>query len=88
MPVLRVVELTRSAAGAVCGRQLLSRGIEDGSVRPDISPELEATVAVAMLRGVGYQWRLDPKQVDPVRALEHVTELLRERWRTAPRGSS
>lgn len=68
--------------------ELLSRGIEDGSVRPDISPEPEATVAVAMLRGIGYQWRLDPDQIDPVQAFEHLTELLSERWRTAPRGSS
>lgn len=67
---------------------LLTRGIEDGSVRPDISPELEATVSVAMLRGIGYQWCLDPEQIDPVRAFEHVTRLLRERWRAAPRGSS
>jgi AcrR family transcriptional regulator len=68
--------------------ELLSRGIEDGSVRPDISPELEATAAVAMLRGIGYQWRLDPDQIDPVRAFEHVIELLRERWRPTRKGSS
>jgi AcrR family transcriptional regulator len=68
--------------------ELLSRGIEDGSVRPDISPELEATAAVAMLRGIGYQWRLDPDQIDPVRAFEHAIELLRERWRPTRKGSS
>jgi AcrR family transcriptional regulator len=61
--------------------QLLSRGIEDGSIRPDVSPDLEATAVVAMLRGIGYQWRLDPEQVDPVTAFEHVIEMLRERWR-------
>jgi AcrR family transcriptional regulator len=61
--------------------ELLSRGIEDGSVRPDISPEPEATAIVAMLRGIGYQWRLDPDRIDPVAAFEHVTDMLRERWR-------
>lgn len=63
--------------------ELLSRGIEDGSVCPDISPELEATAIVAMLRGIGYQWRLDPEQVDPVTAFEHMMEMFSERWRPA-----
>jgi AcrR family transcriptional regulator len=63
--------------------ELLSRGIEDGSVRPDISPDLEATAVVAMLRGIGYQWRLDPDRINPVEAFEHVIEMLRERWRPA-----
>jgi AcrR family transcriptional regulator len=60
--------------------ELLSRGIEDGSVRSDIAPEMEATVIVATLRGIGYQWRLDPDRIDPVQAFEHVIEMLRERW--------
>jgi len=63
--------------------ELLARGIEDGSVRPDISPELEATAIVAMLRGIGYQWRLDPDRIDPATAFEHVIAMLRERWTPA-----
>lgn len=63
--------------------QLLARGIEDGSIRPDISPGLEATAVVAMLRGIGYQWRLDPDQVDPVTSFEHMIEIIRERWSPA-----
>lgn len=63
--------------------ELLSRGIEDGSVRPDISPGLEATAIVAMLRGIGYQWRLDPDRIDPAKAFEHVIAMLSERWRPA-----
>jgi AcrR family transcriptional regulator len=63
--------------------ELLSRGIEDGSIRPDISPDLEATAVVAMLRGIGYQWRLDPDRIDPVKAFELMMEMLRERWRPA-----
>jgi AcrR family transcriptional regulator len=65
--------------------ELLSRGIEDGSVRPDISPELEATAVVAMLRGIGYQWRLDPERIDPVKSFEYVIATLGERWRPAKR---
>ena len=68
--------------------ELLSRGIEDGSIRPDISPELEAAAIVAMIRGIGYQWRLDPDQIDPVTAFEYAIEILRERWRPAKGGAA
>ncbi len=50
----------------------LRRGFADGSVRVGIDPELEATVLISALRGIGYQWMLDPERFDPVPALGHL----------------
>jgi AcrR family transcriptional regulator len=46
--------------------ELLRRGIEDGSIRDDIEPRLEASLLVATLRGISYQWFLYPDDVDIV----------------------
>jgi AcrR family transcriptional regulator len=46
--------------------RFVRRGIDDGSVRPDIDPALVAGVLIAQLRGIGYQWFLFPALVDPV----------------------
>jgi AcrR family transcriptional regulator len=46
--------------------ELLRRGIEDGSIRDDIDPDLEAALLVATLRGISYQWFLYPEDVDIV----------------------
>lgn len=51
--VMRVAAMTR-------------RGIADGSVRPEVDPDLQAGVLIAQLRGIGYQWFLFPDLVDPV----------------------
>ncbi len=39
--------------------ELLVRGIDDGSVRPDIDPAATAGMVVGVLRGAAYQWLLD-----------------------------
>jgi AcrR family transcriptional regulator len=38
--------------------------IKQGSVRPDIDPVAEATLALSMLRGLMSQWLIDPERVD------------------------
>ena len=58
---------------------LLRHGLADGSVRSDISADLEAEMIVATIRGIGYQWRLDPDQFDPVPAFEYAKSALHER---------
>jgi AcrR family transcriptional regulator len=50
----------------------IRRGCEDGSIAVSVDPEREAELIVAGLRGVGFQWRLDPRDFDPVAALDYV----------------
>jgi len=54
-------------------------GIDDGSILGCIDPDLEAQSVVAVLRGVGYQWRLDPDAFDPVPPLDHMIATIRAR---------
>jgi AcrR family transcriptional regulator len=42
----------------------LRNGVEDGSIRAGVDPELQAALIVAQLRGVGYLWKLDPDTID------------------------
>jgi len=58
---------------------LIARGIEDGTIQADADPELEAGLLVAALRGIGYQWLLDPTTFDLVAHLDHLTTTTRAR---------
>ncbi len=62
---------------------ILRRGIEDGSIRPDIGVEDEAAAVVSGLRGIGYQWILDPDGFEAVPALRHLYESTEMRLRPA-----
>jgi AcrR family transcriptional regulator len=59
--------------------ELIRRGIEDGSVRPDVDAYIEAGMIVATLRGVGYQWLLDPDGWDFAAYLGQLIQATRER---------
>lgn len=66
----------------------LRRGLKDGSVSRRVSPEREAELIVAALRGIAYQWALDPECFDPVPALTYLVAVTDERLRPDPnRGS-
>lgn len=52
--------------------EILRRGIKDGSVRSGIVVEDEAAAVVSGLRGIGYQWILDPVGFAAVPALKHL----------------
>lgn len=52
--------------------EILQRGVNDGSVRSDIVIEDEAAAVVSGLRGIGYQWILDPEGFAAVPALRHL----------------
>jgi AcrR family transcriptional regulator len=56
---------------------VIRRGVADGSIAPDVKPELEAELIIAMLRGVAYQWRLDPEGFDPEACLDHMINAAR-----------
>lgn len=59
--------------------RMLRRGVRDGSVRADVDPAAEAVCVVGGLRGVAYQWALDPDAFDPVAALSYLTRTTRAR---------
>jgi AcrR family transcriptional regulator len=61
--------------------KLVRRGRRDGSVRRGLRPEEEATLVVAELRGIAYQWLLDPDGFDPVSALRCLAEAIDHRLR-------
>lgn len=56
-------------------------GKRDGTVGPDINARREAVFLVAALRGIAYQWQLDPDEFDPVDALQYLIETTEERLR-------
>jgi AcrR family transcriptional regulator len=53
--------------------RLVREGVRDGSVAKGTSPANEAALIVGSLRGIAYQWRLDPDGFDPVPALRYLT---------------
>jgi len=60
-------------------RDILTRGIDDGSIRDDIDVAVEAALLVATLRGISYQWFLYPREVDLVRLHEALADQLADR---------
>jgi AcrR family transcriptional regulator len=61
--------------------KLVRRGQRDGSIRRGLRPEDEAMLVVAGLRGIAYQWRLDPDRFDPVNALRCLADAIEYRLR-------
>ncbi len=61
--------------------KLVRRGHRDGSIRRGVRPEDEAMLVVAGLRGIAYQWRLDPHGFDPVNALRCLADAIEYRLR-------
>ncbi|MDY7105537.1 MAG: TetR/AcrR family transcriptional regulator [Actinomycetota bacterium] len=55
---------------------LVERGHRDGSLDPSVDAALTAQFVVGGLRGIAYQWLLDPDRVDPVPALAHLHRTL------------
>jgi hypothetical protein len=75
----RFVEFHRTMRADLA--KLVRRGRRDGSVRRGVRPEDEATLVVAELRGIAYQWLLDPDGFDPVSALRCLAEAIDHRLR-------
>lgn len=67
---------------------LVAKGKRDGSIRKGISPDHEAALIVAGLRGIGYQWLLDPESFNPVPALAYLHDTTADRLAADTRGAS
>jgi AcrR family transcriptional regulator len=61
--------------------KLVRRGVRDGSIARQRRPDEEAMLVVAGLRGIAYQWRLDPDGFDPAIALRVLGDATEERLR-------
>lgn len=59
--------------------RLIRTGLDDGSIRAGVSPATEAALIVSGLRGIGYQWLLDPEHFEPVAAFAYLHDTTRER---------
>ena len=58
------------------------RGQRDGSIRKGPSPDREAELFVAGLRGIGFQWLIDEGAFDPVKALTYLRTITHDRLAT------
>jgi AcrR family transcriptional regulator len=81
----RFVEFHRQMRARLA--RMIRAGIEDGSISASCDPDREAELVVAMLRGVAFQWRLDPDAFDPVAALEHAIAAIAARLAPPHRAS-
>ena len=52
--------------------RFVQRGKRDGSISKGVNAAAEATLVISGLRGIGYQWLLDPDHFDPVPALAYL----------------
>jgi AcrR family transcriptional regulator len=57
------------------------RGLRDGSVVAGTNTKAEGAAIVGALRGIGYQWLLDPDDVDPVAQFKHLIRSIDQRLR-------
>ena len=64
---------------------IVRKGQRDGSITKRLQADREGTLIIAGLRGIGYQWLLDPERFDPVQALAYLHDTTVERLR-ADRG--
>ena len=50
----------------------IAAGVKDGSINKKVDPRNEATLLIASVRGIGFQWRLDPDGFAPAAAIDHL----------------
>jgi AcrR family transcriptional regulator len=88
VPELRAhfVEFHRSMRADMA--RFVRRGLRDGSIVPGVSPKAEAAAVVGALRGIGYQWLLDPDEIDPATLLTHLIDTLDRRLRAVEEAAS
>ena len=55
----------------------IRRGIDEGQIKPDVEPAIEAATCLALLRGISMQWLIDPGCFDLAAAREAVKATIR-----------
>jgi AcrR family transcriptional regulator len=83
-----VADMSAASRSHISAR--IARGIADGTIRPDINPDVQGMLIAGLLRNAAHEWWLDPAGID-LGAVKHETLLmLRSRlspgW--GPRGES
>ena len=63
------------------------RGVRDGSVIAGTNSNAEGAAIVGALRGIGYQWLLDPETVRPAPLLTHLIRSVDRRLRATEEAS-
>ena len=88
VPELRAhfVQFHRTMRADMAG--FVRRGLRDGSVVAGTSPKAEGAAVVGALRGIGYQWLLDPDDVDPSPLLSHLIVCVDRRLRAPQEATS
>jgi AcrR family transcriptional regulator len=77
VPELRNVFAGLNESIRVAARGCIRRGIAEGQIRPDVDPEIEAAMFLALLRGVAMQWLVAPGSLDLAALREFVKETIR-----------
>jgi AcrR family transcriptional regulator len=62
----------------------IRRGLRDGSIVAGVSPKAEGAAVVGALRGIAYQWLLDPEEIDAPALIGHLVAALDRRLRATP----
>jgi AcrR family transcriptional regulator len=57
----------------------IRQGMKDGSIAKDVDAAREAELIVAELRGIAYQWRLDPDGFDPAATFRYLVAAIDRR---------
>jgi AcrR family transcriptional regulator len=78
-PELRPVVADMSATTRSHISDRIAQGIADGTIRPDLDPEVEAVLIAGMLRGATHEWMLDPTCIDLEVAAAEIQAMLRSR---------
>lgn len=63
-PELRPIVAGMSAASRSHLSERIAHGIADGSIRPDLDPDMQAMLIAGLLRNVVHEWVLDPTAID------------------------
>lgn len=61
---------------------MIRRGKRDGSISSSVSPRQESVLLLAGLRGIAFQWMLEPDSFDVVDALRHLHDTTIDRLRS------
>ncbi|MBB4934966.1 AcrR family transcriptional regulator [Lipingzhangella halophila] len=77
LPELRPASQSLNAVMRGQFRGWLTKGTEDGTVRPDADPAVEAGLFEALLRGITLQWLVDPDGFDLAAAKRRALDMTR-----------